>query len=157
MTQVRLIIVPITFRTACDFILEHHRHHVPTMGQKFALGVEDPDGVLRGVAVIGRPVARHLDRFTAEVNRTCTDGTANANSALYGAAWRAARAMGYTRLVTYTQEGESGASLRGAGWKCTGPTGEKRGWGRPKRDRDDTHEVGITRYRWEKSVGPSEA
>lgn len=99
----RLEIVPVTFRQARAFITTHHRHHPPPPGIKFAVGVA-ADGHLVGVAIVGRPVARHLDDGrTAEVTRTCTDGTTNANSALYGAAWRAARALGYRRLVTYTQ------------------------------------------------------
>jgi hypothetical protein len=70
-----------------------------------------------GVAMVGRPISRHFDNgFTAEVNRTCTDGSKNANSMLYGAAWKAAKAMGYTRLITYTQADETGASLRAVGW-----------------------------------------
>ena len=76
------------------------------------------DDVLVGVASVGRCVAAAFnDGLTLEVNRTCTDGTKNANSMLYGAAARAGFAMGYRRLVTYTQDGESGASLRLAGWK----------------------------------------
>jgi hypothetical protein len=105
MTQ-RLEIVPLTFRQACAFVERHHRHHHPPRGAKFCLGVRDQDGELRGVAMIGRPVARHYDDgYTAEVNRTCTDGTANANSALYGAAWRAARAIsqGYAHGMSETQ------------------------------------------------------
>lgn len=75
------------------------------------------NGGLVGVAVAGRPVARHFDDgLTLEVSRTCTDGTPNANSKLYGAIWRAASALGYRRLITYTQADESGASLRGAGF-----------------------------------------
>jgi hypothetical protein len=67
--------------------------------------------------MVGRPISRHFDNgFTAEVNRTCTDGSKNANSMLYGAAWKAAKAMGYTRLITYTQADETGASLRAVGW-----------------------------------------
>lgn len=69
-----------------------------------------------GVAIVGRPVARHLDDgYTLEVTRTAVKpGVANANSLLYGAAWRAAKALSYRRLVTYTQADESGVSLRGA-------------------------------------------
>lgn len=112
-----LTIVPITFRSASAFVAEHHRHNKPPRGMKFAIGVCDGEGVLRGVAMVGRPVARCFDNgLTAEVNRTCTDGFPNANSALYGAAWRIASAMGYRQLVTYTQAGESGASLTAAGW-----------------------------------------
>jgi hypothetical protein len=107
----RLRIVPVTFRQACAFIAEHHRHHRPPRGMKFAVGVAR-DGRLVGVATIGRPVARVLDdQRTVEVTRTCTLGDPGANSMLYGAAWRAARALGYHRMITYTQHGESGASL----------------------------------------------
>ena len=82
---------------------------------KVAIGV--CNGTLRGVAVIGRPSARAEDTgLTAEVTRTCTDGTSNVNSMLYGAARRVCRAMGYTRLITYTEAGESGVSLKAAGW-----------------------------------------
>jgi len=110
-----LRIVPVTFRQACAFIAAHHRHHQPPRGMKFAVGVQN--GELRGVATAGRPVARaYDDGLTLEVNRTCTDGTANANSMLYGSVWRAAKAMGYRRCITYTQDGESGASLKAAGW-----------------------------------------
>jgi hypothetical protein len=35
---------PITFRQACDFIAEHHRHHKPTVGCKFAIGLFDGGG-----------------------------------------------------------------------------------------------------------------
>src|SRR5579875_3905643 len=97
-----------------------HRHHQPPVGCKFCLGVADDDDVLRGVAIVGRPVARLLqDGLTLEVTRTATDGAANANSMLYGACWRAAKALGYRRLVTYTQAGEGGGrrcALRDGGW-----------------------------------------
>jgi hypothetical protein len=56
------------------------------------------------------------DGFTLEVTRVATDGCPNACSALYGAAWKVARAMGYRRLITYTLPEEGGSSLRGAGW-----------------------------------------
>jgi hypothetical protein len=90
-----LVIVPVSFQQACEFIAVHHRHHRPPRGMKFAVGV-NAAGSLVGVATVGRPVARHLDNgATVEVTRTCTDGTANANSKLYAAAWRIAREMGY--------------------------------------------------------------
>ncbi|WP_324613129.1 XF1762 family protein [Streptomyces sp. SBT349] len=131
---VGLEIVPITFRQACAFITRHHRHHRPPQGMKFAVGVT-ADGTLAGVAVVGRPVARHQDDGrTAEVTRTCTDGTPNANSALYGATWRAARALGYRRLITYTEDSESGTSLRAAGFRRTGhrAPGTPSGMGPPR-------------------------
>jgi hypothetical protein len=114
--QPRLTIIPITQRRAAAFVVEHHRHNKPSRGAKFCLGVIDEAGTLRGVAMVGRPVARSYDDgLTAEVNRTATDGCPNANSALYGAAWRVAAAMGYRRLITYTQADETGASMRALG------------------------------------------
>lgn len=88
-------IAPITFKEACAFVAENHRHNKPPRGHKFSIGLRNA-GELIGVAMAGRPVARHFDDgVTLEVNRTCTDGSKNANSMLYGAVWRAARAMGY--------------------------------------------------------------
>ena len=115
-----LEVVPITLREANAFVEQNHRHHGPTVGHKFSIGLSDGEKIV-GVAIVGRPVARHLDDgWTLEINRLCTDGTRNACSMLYAAAWRTARAMGYKRLVTYILESENGASLRAAGWKCVG-------------------------------------
>ena len=77
-----------------------------------------------GVAVCGRPVARRLDDgYTLEVNRLCTDGTPNACSILYAAAYRAARAMGYNKVITYILDTENGSSLKAAGYVCEGKAG----------------------------------
>jgi hypothetical protein len=99
--------------------------------------------------MVGRPVARHFDDgLTLEVNRTATDGSRNANSMLYGAAWRAASALGYCRLITYTQAGESGSSLRAAGWKVVGERPARGSWNVPSRPRDDKNS-GVQRTLWE--------
>ena len=117
-----LQIVPISFAEACAFIVEHHRHHRPPRGMKLCLAVAQ-DGDICGVVTVGRPVARNLnDGWTLEVNRVATDGTKNACSMLYAAAWRAVKALGYRRLVTYTLPHEGGASLRAANWKLIGIT-----------------------------------
>jgi len=143
-----LRIVPITFRQACAFIDAHHRHHRPPQGMRFAIGVTAKHSLV-GVATVGRPVARHHDDgATAEVTRVATDGTRNANSMPYAACWRAARAMGYWRLVTYTQSTETGASLRACGFRASTSLGAHHGWDRPNRHRSsDTG--GISRIRWE--------
>ena len=118
-----LTIVPVTVKAASAFVEQHHRHHPPPQGGLFAAAVAEGDQV-RGVAIVGRPVARRLDDgWTAEVIRVATDGARNACSKLYGACWRAARALGYRRLVTYTLPEEGGASLRGAGFTCIGEAG----------------------------------
>lgn len=146
-----LRIVPVGFADACGFIVEHHRHHRPPVGMKFCLGVASGQ-TLVGVAIVGRPVARHYDNGkTLEVNRTATDGTHNANSMLYGAAWRAAKALGYDRLITYTQEGETGSSLRAAGWRVVAHRPPTSGWSVPSRPREDRGVDGIPRMLWEAS------
>lgn len=129
---------PISFREACEFIAQHHRHHPPPQGWKFGIAVNDGEKVV-GVITVGRPVARHLDDgWTLEVTRCCTDGTPNAASMLYGAACRAAFALGYKRVITYTLASEPGTSLRAAGWKVVGVS---RGgtWNRKDRPRVDRH------------------
>ena len=137
--QERLTIVPSTLAEANAFVEQHHRHHKPVPGTKFAIAVADESGLVRGVALVGRPVARRSDDgWTLEVNRLATDGCENACSALYGAAWRAARALGYRRLITYTLPEEGGGSLRAAGWRLIGERGGGP-WSVPSRPRVDTH------------------
>lgn len=147
-----LRVVPVTFDTACRFIEMWHRHHAPPVGCKFCQGIADQEDVLRGVVITGRPVSRMFDDgLTLEVTRSATDGTANANSMLYGAAWQAAKALGYRRLVTYTQQGESGSSLRAAGWRVLAERPARRGWNTPSRPRELTGTEGIPRTLWEAS------
>ena len=149
-----LTVMPLTWRQACAFVAEHHRHHNPPRGCKWAIGVTGDDGVLHGVALCGRPVSRNLDDgLTIEVNRTCTDGTRNANSALYGACWRIAAAMGYRRMITYTQREESGASLKAAGMTEIRVIPARGSWAsasvalRHLRDREGTG--GVQRVLWQ--------
>jgi hypothetical protein len=135
---VRFEVVPIGRREADDFIRRHHRTHRPIAhsGHRFVLGIAEAGSVV-GVAVCGRPVARYLDDgWTVEVGRACTDGTRHANSALYGACWRAAVALGYRRLITYTLPEEGGASLRAAGFRLVGAAGGGT-WNRRERPRVD--------------------
>lgn len=145
-------VVPVSLAVAREFVARHHRHHLPRKSHKFSIGLADDDGVLVGVAIVARPSARHFDDgFTCEVSRTCTDGTPNANSMLYGACWRAVKAMGYRRLVTYTQAGESGASLRGAGWRIVAERPARKGWDGHSvaRPREDHGTGGVARTLWE--------
>lgn len=132
-----LELVPISLGEANAFVASHHRHHKPVPGHKFSIAVADDAGV-RGVAIVSRPTARRSDEgWTLEVTRCCTDGARNASSMLYGACWRAAKALGYRRLVTYTLPEEGGASLRAAGWRCIGERGGG-SWSRQSRPRIDT-------------------
>ena len=145
-----LHLVPVRSREAAAFVDLWHRHHRRPPGQIFAVGAADQHGTLRAVAIIGRPVARHLDDGTTlEVTRTCSDGAFNANSLLLGASWRAAKALGYRRLITYTQSGESGSSLRGAGWKVIAHRPPRPGWSTTSRPRADRGTDSIARTLWE--------
>ena len=157
MADTVLEIVPITLREAKAFVLEHHRHNKPPVGWKFGVGLR-ACGKLVGVATAGRPVARHSDDgLTLEVSRTCTDGTRNANSKLYGAIWRAAKAMGYLRCITYTQCEESGASLRAAGWVKVKDIAARASWAESrvklKALRDEVGNGGVPRSLWEIRAG----
>ena len=142
-----LALVPTTLREANAFVALHHRNHGPSRGCICVLAVADGD-VVRGVAIVGRPVSRRLqDGWTAEVNRVATDGARNACSMLYGAAWRAVKALGYKRLVTYTLPSEGGASLRAAGWRCIGEAGGGN-WNKTARPRVDSDHQQL-KLRWE--------
>lgn len=145
-----LILHPITYREAVAFVRRHHRHHRPPQGWLFGVGcAEDGAAEPCGVAIVGRPLARHLqDGWTCEVTRLCVrEGHRNAASMLLGACWRAARALGYRRCVTYTLAHEGGGSLRGAGWRCVGEAGGG-SWSRPSRPRVDEHPT-QRKLRWE--------
>ena len=155
--QPRLTVIPVTWKQACAFVEQHHRHHAGTRGCKWAIGVADESGQLRGVALCGRPVSRHLDDgLTVEVNRTCTDGCPNANSALYGACWRIAAAMGYRRMVTYTEEGESGASLLAAGMRRVRDIPARGSWAASsvalRHLRDPAGSGGVARTLWDREA-----
>jgi hypothetical protein len=150
---VSLTIIPLTFRAGAAFVDEHHRHNKPPQGCKFVLGVIDGSGVLRGVAMVGRPIARAFDDgLTIECNRVATDGYRNANSALYGASWRVAAAMGYRRWLTYTQQNESGASLRAVGAVKVYDIPPRKGWADSsvalKARRDAEGSGGVARSLW---------
>lgn len=149
----RLRIVPCSISDAIEFIRQHHRTHPPPVSGFFAVAVALGDRVC-GVAVVGRPNARELqDGFTADVTRTATDGTKNACSALYAACWRAARALGYLRMGTYTLASEPGTSLRAAWWKELYRV-KGRSWDCPSRPRVDRHPT-QDKIRWESLPRPA--
>ena len=132
----------IELKEANDFVARLHRHHKPVTGHRFSLACVDGGGQLRGVAIVGRPVSRRIDqRQTVEVLRLCTDGTPNACSYLYGACRRAAKALGYRRIITYILASEPGTSLRAAGWRfCRLNAGGS--WNSPSRPRADAAPTG---------------
>ena len=151
----KLIAVPLTLREANDLVSQFHRHSKRTSrdGGKFAVGVSD-GCQLWGGAIVGNPVSATLmDGFTAEVLRVVTlpEAPKGACSFLYGACWRAWRAMGGQRLITYTLQEESGASLRGAGWKIVGEVAPHNRWDAKKDHlrREWQPIYGQQKFRWE--------
>lgn len=131
----KLQLCRVSLKEANAFVAKHHRHHKPVVGHIFSLGAVLGD-TLVGVVIVGRPVARRRDNgSTAEVTRLCTDGTQNACSFLYGAASRAAFALGFHCIGTYILASESGASLVASGWRCLGVRGGG-SWSRGARVRE---------------------
>lgn len=141
-------LTPLTLTEAKAFVAREHRHHQPPQGGLFAIGAAS-EGQIVGCVIVGRAVSRVLDAdpYTCEVTRLTSDGTKNVCSLLYSAAWRAARAMGYRRLITYTLKTEPGTSLRAVGFKVVGEV-TKRSWDTPSRPRIDKDER-QERLRWE--------
>ena len=129
-------LVPLTLSEANDLVAQWHRHHKPVVGHRFSIGVAVDDEIV-GAVIVGRPVARMLDDgTTAEITRCVTNGQSNACSMLYAAAWRAWRAMGGTRIITYTLASESGVSLEASGYRSLYETkARKGGWDTPSRPR----------------------
>jgi hypothetical protein len=129
-----------------------HRHNkIPAQLAKFSIGASDGQRLV-GVAIVSLPVARGLhDGFTAEVRRCCVldDAPKGTCSFLYSRCWKVWSALGGHKLITYTLQTETGASLRGAGWKIVGETpGHSKGWtSRPGREWQPVQ--GQAKFRWE--------
>lgn len=146
--------MPLSLREANAFVEQLHRHHKPTRGHRFSIGCMDDDGVLHGVVIIGRPVARLSGSMhdVAEVTRLCTDGYANACSFLYASAARACKEMGYLKIQTYILDSETGVSLKASGW-IEEASVRGRQWehtdGRPRRTDQPTED----KKRWAKYFG----
>lgn len=119
---VRLHVEPITIRQANEYVDAVHRHHGPSPPgfAMFSIAAVTDDGEIRGIATTAIPNAanRLTDGFrTAEIVRVATDGTPNACSILYAASARAAKALGFSRIISYVLDTETGTSIRAAGWK----------------------------------------
>lgn len=154
-----LHIAPATVKAASRYVRDNHRHHPAPQGGLFAACVVDESGVIRGVAIAGRPLGRGNRRRTpdhvaplnsidaVEITRVATDGARNACSILYGAMRAAAKALGYRRVFTYTLASEPGTSLRAAGFVRSG-TVDGRSWTTPSRPRTDKHPT-VDKVRWE--------
>ena len=159
-------LTPISIRDAKKFVTENHRHNKAPVGAKFCIGVNErweewnpfmgrtvKYERLVGVAMCGRPISASLqDGFTAEVLRVCTleDSPKNCCSMLYSACWKAWKAMGGKRILTYTLQKEYGASVKSAGWEIVAES-EPTSWNRPQngRPRKEQEIYKERKYRWE--------
>lgn len=154
----KLIVIPLELEEANRVVSAWHRHHQPTVGHRFSLGVVDNSNIVHGAIIVGRPVARLAGdpRDVLEVTRLVSDGTKNVCSMLYSAAARAGREMGYTMIQTYIlADEETGTSLKASGWMLDGmvkgrqwkhtdgksrrtdqPTGDKSRWAKRLSNRE---------------------
>ena len=144
--------VPVKLSEAIEYVRNFHRHNKPPAGGLFAVGVSDGNSLV-GVAIVSRPVSRHMDNGeTAEVIRCCVNDDAPKGSCsfLYARCWQACKALGWKKLITYTLQSESGASLKGAGWKVIAELKGSNGVGwqtRPGREWQEV--VGQAKFKWE--------
>lgn len=148
----RLETVPISFKKACEFVNEHHRHHVAPQGHKFSVALTDGDKVV-GVIMAGTPVSRHMaDGVTLEITRCCMKSSIYKNGVtkLFSAVYQAAKAMGYTKIVTYTLEDESGVSLKACGFDLHGVS-DGGSWSTKSRPRLDKGPI-CPKKRWIKKI-----
>ena len=142
--------VPIELREANAYVDAVHRHHDPVVRDKFRVGCE-VGGRLVGVVQVGRPVARALcDGKTLEVVRLCTDGTKGACNFLYSRAARIAKELGYSKIITYILDSESGISLVASGWHKEADI-KGHAWGCPSRPRNCTAPT-CDKQRWAKDL-----
>jgi hypothetical protein len=147
-----LTAVPMTLTEAREFVANFHRHNKAPQGGLYAVGVSDGANLV-GVCIVGRPIARFLDNGeTVEVTRCCVneDAPKGSCSFLYARAWQAAKALGWKKLITYTLQSESGASLRGAGWKVVAELkrSDPKSW-QSRVGREWQSVVGQAKLRWE--------
>lgn len=130
--------VPISLKEAQNYVDELHRHHIHAVRDKFRVGAE-VDGELVGVVQVGQPVSRMLnDGKTLEVVRCCTNGTKDVCSFLYSRAARIAKELGYSKIITYILDTESGTSLLASGWHCENQSCGGGSWSSPSRPRELT-------------------
>ena len=152
----RLYVVSCSKEKASEFIFHVHRHHLPLDFGTYSLAVCTSDGTVHGVAIIGRTTTQHMklpgisNQWIQEVRRVATDGFPNACSALYGAAWRFVRELGYRALISYTLPEEGGSSLMALGWDLVEDVGGNP-WAHRSKRGYDIHPVG-KKLRWQVTI-----
>lgn len=132
---------PITVKSAQRWVRETHRHLPSVQGGLFATSVWDGDGMV-AAGIAGNPPRVWQGTGRIVISRVAAipdlepvgHHAAPACTMIYGSLCRAAKALGYREIWTYTLPHEDGASLRAAGFRYMGETkGEE--WDRPSRSR----------------------
>ena len=154
----KLDVLPVSFAAMRAFVGRYHRHAAPPITWRFGAAIHNGWSRI-GVLSVGNPVApAYMNRGWVEVNRLCIRPDLapqlvwNACSQLYGHAAREAERRGFNKIITYTRQDESGASLRAAGWQCEGPGGGGT-WNTPARSRN-TAEAFVPKLRWMRLLKP---
>lgn len=118
--QESLYLVPVTLQQANDFASKHIKDYRPVPLDRFCIGC-GAGGKLVGVIIVGYPKDSELnDAQTLVVLHICATGGRIAYEMLYGAAARAAKALGYWRIIVFQPVNVSSSALRAAGWRYTG-------------------------------------
>lgn len=152
MNTSRPAIAPCTVKRAKKLVAEWHRKLPDIQGGLFAARcVDATTGVCVGVAVAGNPSRVWQEEAKLVISRVATDGYENACSMLYGAMCRAAKALGYEEVWTYTLPEEPGTSLKAAGFEEMGLTDANADWNRNKRSRSAPKLKGPKR-RWRRKL-----
>lgn len=90
-------IIPLTVAEAEAFLKDHGRHYKAPAEPICAIGVATDMGetvMLHGAAILGR-----RDAKVAELAHIYVDGVSQGYSLLYGACWRALKALGYESAI----------------------------------------------------------
>ena len=150
---------PITIKAANEFIKTFHRHHRPTIRNcgRWAIAAMNINNEMVGVVIAGNPVsATYMDGYTIELTRLCVKepapkGTCSFLLSKCCAIWKT---MGGKKAITYTLESESGASLKGAGWRLSGIVKPHKRWTNKSKldgvERTHLEIYELTKNRWEK-------
>jgi hypothetical protein len=86
-------VVDLSLKDAEEFLSKHERHYKSPAEPICAIGVADSGG-LHGAAILGR-----RENAVGELAHIYVDGASHGYSLLYGACWRALKALGYEKAV----------------------------------------------------------
>ena len=86
-------IAPLSVASALEFLVKHERHYKTEAEPIFAIGLSDGNAI-RGAVIVGKN-----ESFDAAIAHIYSDGEYQGYTLLYGAAVRAAKALGYERMI----------------------------------------------------------